>query len=282
MSTLMRILVMFLVWLAFTAVTFYTCVQPQCCGDADVITNTDETTPAEVTNNYAVVSSLGSADVLTGTEWPALRQRLLDQYNANPNQLLEIYGHYYPSEAVPDGYENMGFLRADRIKDLLVPDIPADKIVTLARRMDGATPAAEDKWQAGTFNMSEPQREDEPDKAEIVELDQNEIIVRFPFGSATNSLDQEVEDYLEKLADRLKATEENVTIIGHTDSRSSAEFNMRLGQRRADFLKDVLVRNGAPADRITTESEGETNPVATNDTDSGRQLNRRAVVKLIP
>jgi outer membrane protein OmpA-like peptidoglycan-associated protein len=279
----MRILVMFLVWLAFTAVTFYTCVQPQCCGEADVITNTDETTPAdEVTNKYAVVSSLGSSDVLTGTEWPALRQRLLDQYNADPNQLLEIYGHYYPSEAAPDGYENMGFLRADRIKDLLAPDIPADKIVTLARRMDGATPTAEDVWQAGTFNMTEIQREDEPEKAQIVELDKNEIIVRFPFGAATKSLDQEVEDYLKTLAERLKATEENVTIVGHTDSRSSSEFNLGLGQRRADFLKGILVRNGAPADRITTQSEGETNPVATNETEAGRTLNRRAVVKLIP
>lgn len=282
MSTLTRILVMFLVWLAFTVVTFYTCVQPQCCGDGNVIPTTEEVEPSDVTNNYAVASKLDLPDVLTGTEWPALRQRLLNQHNADPNQLLEIYGHYYPEEATPDGYENMGFLRANRIKDLLAPDIPADKMVALARRMDGATPAQDDTWQAGTFNMSPIAREDEPQKAQIVELDKNEIIVRFPFGAATKSLDREVEDYLKTLADRLEATEEKVTIIGHTDSRSSAEFNMGLGQRRADFLKSALVRNGAPADRITTASEGETNPVATNDTEAGRQLNRRAVVKLIP
>ena len=122
----MRILVMFLVWLAFTALTFYTCVQPQCCGEGEVVTTTEDPTPEEVTNDYAVVSSLGDPQVLTGTEWPALRQRLLDQYNENPDQLLEIYGHYYPGEAAPDGYENPGFLRAERIRDLLAPDIPLD------------------------------------------------------------------------------------------------------------------------------------------------------------
>jgi len=66
-----------------------------------------------------------------------------------------------------------------------------------------------------------------------------------------------------------------VGIEGHTDSVGPEAYNQSLGQRRADSVRGYLVSQGVPAARLTTRSYGETRPVASNDTDEGRALNRR-------
>jgi len=55
---------------------------------------------------------------------------------------------------------------------------------------------------------------------------------------------------------------------------------MRLGQQRADFVKRRLVNYGVDAGLISTSSQGENSPEATNATAEGRRINRRAVVTL--
>jgi len=64
-------------------------------------------------------------------------------------------------------------------------------------------------------------------------------------------------------------------IDGHTDSVGPEDYNQRLGQRRAEAVKGYLVSKGLSSNRLTARSHGETRPVASNDTDEGRQTNRR-------
>jgi OOP family OmpA-OmpF porin len=66
-----------------------------------------------------------------------------------------------------------------------------------------------------------------------------------------------------------------VTIAGHTDNKGTDAYNMDLGRRRAEAVKELLVKFGAPADRLTVESYGKSRPIATNDTEEGRAKNRR-------
>jgi OOP family OmpA-OmpF porin len=66
-----------------------------------------------------------------------------------------------------------------------------------------------------------------------------------------------------------------VGIQGHTDSVGNDAYNMSLGLRRANSVKDFLVSKGVSASRLSTKSFGETQPVASNDTAEGRALNRR-------
>ncbi len=70
-----------------------------------------------------------------------------------------------------------------------------------------------------------------------------------------------------------------VILEGHTDSIGTEQYNMGLGQRRADSVKGFFVKKGIDASRIETISFGETDPVATNKTAQGRALNRRCVIK---
>ena len=69
-------------------------------------------------------------------------------------------------------------------------------------------------------------------------------------------------------------------IEGHTDSRGSEEYNQGLSERRAKAVYDYLVDKGINKFRLTYKGYGESRPVATNETDEGRQLNRRIVLVL--
>jgi OOP family OmpA-OmpF porin len=64
-------------------------------------------------------------------------------------------------------------------------------------------------------------------------------------------------------------------VAGHTDSQGSDAANQSLSQRRAEAVRDALVRQGVEAGRLTARGYGESNPVDTNLTPSGRAKNRR-------
>jgi OOP family OmpA-OmpF porin len=68
----------------------------------------------------------------------------------------------------------------------------------------------------------------------------------------------------------------NVTIEGHTDSIGTSEYNLALGERRANSVREYLTGRGIAAGRLRTVSYGEERPIATNDTAAGRAMNRRA------
>ena len=73
-----------------------------------------------------------------------------------------------------------------------------------------------------------------------------------------------------------------VRVEGHTDSMGSNEYNMNLSNRRASAARDILVQQGIGSHRIDIVGYGETMPVATNDTEAGRQKNRRVEIKIAP
>ena len=86
---------------------------------------------------------------------------------------------------------------------------------------------------------------------------------------------------LQELAKSLnKFGNSNLLIVGHTDSQGEDAYNMSLSQRRANAASAYLQSQGVPVARISTSGRGESEPVATNDTDAGRQLNRRVEVAI--
>ena len=81
------------------------------------------------------------------------------------------------------------------------------------------------------------------------------------------------------IADRLKQNPEiTAHIVGHTDSKGSQQYNLKLGLKRAEAVKRWLVNQGIDSSRIVTDTKGESQPIASNNTKSGRAQNRRAVL----
>jgi outer membrane protein OmpA-like peptidoglycan-associated protein len=70
----------------------------------------------------------------------------------------------------------------------------------------------------------------------------------------------------------------NISVEGHTDATGSDAYNQSLSERRAASVREALVAGGVAAGRITSKGFGESQPVASNDTPSGRQQNRRVEV----
>lgn len=81
---------------------------------------------------------------------------------------------------------------------------------------------------------------------------------------------------LDKLRQLLEANPRvRIEIVGHTDSQGADAYNLTLSRRRAKAVADYLAENHIAASRFRHRGEGETKPIADNETDEGRQLNRR-------
>jgi outer membrane protein OmpA-like peptidoglycan-associated protein len=72
-----------------------------------------------------------------------------------------------------------------------------------------------------------------------------------------------------------------VEISGHTDNKGPDSYNQNLSLRRAQAVRDILVKGGADADRITAVGYGENKPMETNDTMEGRRMNRRIEFRIL-
>lgn len=68
---------------------------------------------------------------------------------------------------------------------------------------------------------------------------------------------------------------------GHTDNVGDAKSNQRLSQKRADAVRNYLIKKGVPADQVTAVGYGQTQPIAPNETTDGRAQNRRVELKRI-
>lgn len=84
-------------------------------------------------------------------------------------------------------------------------------------------------------------------------------------------------------ADKLKANADiQVTIEGHCDERGTAEYNLALGQKRADSAKGFLAKAGVAADRIKTVSLGKERPADAGHTEAAWAKNRRVEIVAAP
>ncbi len=72
-----------------------------------------------------------------------------------------------------------------------------------------------------------------------------------------------------------------IELAGHTDNVGSDEYNQKLSQERANSVRDYLLSHGVPESSITAQGYGESEPVATNETDEGRQENRRVEFRIV-
>ncbi|WP_421793683.1 OmpA family protein [Hydrocarboniphaga effusa] len=87
---------------------------------------------------------------------------------------------------------------------------------------------------------------------------------------------------LNNVADELREYPSiSVELAGHTDGKGSDEYNQQLSQARADSVRAYLVEAGVASERMTDVGYGESQPVADNETEEGRELNRRVELKIL-
>jgi OmpA-OmpF porin, OOP family len=102
--------------------------------------------------------------------------------------------------------------------------------------------------------------------------------LHFPSRSAEVSSDAHAA--LIGLVQDLRRTDSLVIVIGHADATGRAAKNDPISQKRADAVRELLVKTGIPAQRITALGEGDRMPIADNRTAEGRAANRRVVIEV--
>ena len=115
----------------------------------------------------------------------------------------------------------------------------------------------------------------------VVSYDEKPIttnaVVYFDFDKFTLSTKS-----IQTLKSVVRAMNENpnmpITISGHADERGTREYNLALGQRRGDAVKDYLLLNGINDNRVTVKSFGEEYPLVTGSNEASWSKNRRAEI----
>jgi len=111
------------------------------------------------------------------------------------------------------------------------------------------------------------------------------VVVTFDSGLLfdfdSDQLRAESKKNLDNLASSLSDFgDSKLLLVGHTDSQGSDDYNLSLSRRRADAVANYLESQSVSASRVQTNGRGEGEPIASNDTDAGRQQNRRVEVAI--
>ena len=106
---------------------------------------------------------------------------------------------------------------------------------------------------------------------------------RVLFAVDQSNLEPEAVETINKLAAVLLSVDiDGAGVEGHTDSTGSDDYNQQLSDRRAASVKAQFVAAGLPAANVRAVGKGETQPIASNDTEEGRAQNRRVVIVITP
>ncbi len=109
----------------------------------------------------------------------------------------------------------------------------------------------------------------------------NSLVIYFDTNEERMDLDEEQTNYLADLYTFLKDHESsNILVVGHTDSEGDADNNITISQNRADIVRSYLIGNGIRPEQIETKGMGAEEPIADNDTEEGREANRRVEIIL--
>ncbi len=96
------------------------------------------------------------------------------------------------------------------------------------------------------------------------------------FGFDSSDLSEAAFESLDLFAESMERYRNtHVHVVGHTDNVGAEEYNQSLSMRRAESVVDRLSRQGVPSERVDMSGKGESAPIDSNETEAGRQRNRR-------
>ena len=258
---------------------YYTCKIMHCSCAAPAATTAAASAAAATAVVPAVKAETGpilfnyaNSSPVTNQDFGTFKQGLIAKMT-NDNK-LEITGHYFKNETNTSKLKDMGLARATAAKALFLDKVPENRIVLKSQMVNERDGVKDQLFNASSFQWLAVEKKAPVEETKIIEVD-NKALIYFPFKSTEKISNAKIDAYLNKLALRLKQTKETISITGHTDNIGTPADNLTLGKNRADRIKQLLVQKGIDAKRIQTFTKGESQPIGNNNTDAGRQQNRR-------
>ena len=175
--------------------------------------------------------------------------------------------------------EVLATFKSNSITGKYLVSLPSGKNYGIAVKKDGYLFHSENFDLPATADFQEVEKNIELKKIDIGQT----IVLRnifFDFDKAT--IRSESANELDRL---IKLLNDNpglrIELGSHTDSKGSDEYNLKLSQQRSQSVVNYLISKGIAAARLEAKGYGETMPIASNDTDAGRQENRRTEFKIL-
>ena len=204
---------------------------------------------------------------------------------SNSKQKVIITGYAISDETNNSTFENLGLARANEVKNYFVSKgLTASQFDTKGEIIKN--------WKMISDTLIGPVEYNFPalDTTAVAnnewntlkeKINSDPLILHFNTNKASDNLNtvekQKVTDILEYLKNVKDAA---VLIVGHSDNVGNRDANLVLAQKRAEFSKNYLIKNGIDAERITTESKGPDEPIGENTTAEGKANNRRTVITI--
>jgi len=205
---------------------------------------------------------------------------------ANPLKTVNITGYYKSDEKNNSAYPNLGLARANAVKNYFVLNgILSKQIDTYSKLNDDIIPDDTNtlfgplKFGVLTTDASDTSLIDALEKT-CDSVRANPLVLHFGSGQAAINLTTEQRKKIADISHCVDKLGVKVQVVGHTDNSGDANNNIVLGQKRADFAKSYLTRNGILEENIETSSKGPNEPIADNTTEEGKAKNRRTVVTI--
>lgn len=245
-----------------------------CCNE--VTTEVEETTitpedPApEAVKFGPLVYNWDSDEPITNDLWPAQKKEILSA--DAEGKIFRIVGPYFKDEANNTSFENLGLARADAVRKILVDSIPLDRMEIDSKLTENIGDMKTKPFGGTVFDWAV--------RNENIKEVGNKTLIYFPYNSTKKLENANINNYLISVAESLKGNEKNVALSGHTDNKGNPAYNKNLALKRTKTIKAKLIKLGISADRISTTSFGEEKPIDTNDTEKGRQNNRRVELEI--
>jgi OmpA-OmpF porin, OOP family len=204
--------------------------------------------------------------------FPAFKDSL--QSNLAAGEKLLIKGYWYATEDTT-GIGDLGMIRANQLKDTLSKIIPAAQISCLSVFIN--QPIDTNLYRGAALEQLIQPKLGTDSTTSV--LNNGRLIVYFPSNSTKNIFDDQTKKNIASIIQIANTNPSKaILIIGHTDAQGNANKNVVLSENRANKLRYLLIKRGLPSAQIKTEGKGQAEPIASNDTEEGKALNRRAEV----
>ena len=211
--------------------------------------------------------------------------KLKSELENSPNSKFEIIGFYSSKEQNNTIFQDLGMARANNVKNYLASKGVSEEKMMLSSILKENI-SIENDTVFGPITFSTLQlKENLSDKTDWTSLKANAnakpLTLYFKKNEASITLTEDDRNKINNLLSYLdNVPNSKIIITGHTDNSGLRENNAYYSIERANFAKKYFVENGISEKKIITFGKGSSNPIADNETETGRSKNRRAEITL--
>lgn len=200
----------------------------------------------------------------------------------NPKQIITITGFATSDEKNSTTFENLGLARANDVKNFFVSKgLSENQLNTKGEIIDTWKRSADTLLGPADYTFTDTTAATDEWTVLKDKINADPLILHFNTNKSSETLSDLEKQKVTDIAKYTKHVKEAVVLaVGHSDNVGNRDANIVLAQKRAEFSKKYLSKNGIDPARIETQSKGPDEPIGDNNKTEGKASNRRTVITI--